>query len=144
MWRILLTLTIALWAATVAAQFNPLRAPVADKAKAVVRAMPKPIWTITRPGWKAVVHTAKATVRPIVLTHNYRTTAHEQWCMMCLGQHLRNFHGKTYDQLDAIGYKNWVRYHEGLHDSGVFKRPVGCEGGACSVGGGRVLRRLWR
>jgi len=153
MWRISLTVIVLLWAMPAKAQcvgglcrINPLKAPVADKARAVVKTLPKPIWTITRPGWKAVVHTAKATVKRTVLSHNYRTTAHERRCAMCLGQHLRNFHGKSYGELDEIGYKNWVRYHEGLHDSGVYEGSVGCVGGACSVGkrGNRILRRFGR
>jgi len=130
--------------------FNPLRAPIADKARVAIKALPRPIWTITRPGFvlaakvaKAAVHVAKATIRPVVLSHNWRTTAHERRCAMCLGQHLRNYHGKTYDALDAVGYANWVRHHEGLHDGGVYQGAT-CTGPDCSGGRTGILRRFRR
>ena len=69
-------------------------------------------------------HSGGPTVAPAVLNHGYRTTQHERWCMMCLGQHLRNFHGQDYRALGELGYQNWVKYHETLHDEGVFKAPA--------------------
>ena len=46
-------------AATAEAQY---RAPIADKARAVVKALPRPIWTITRPGFVPVAKVARAAV----------------------------------------------------------------------------------
>ena len=64
------------------------------------------------------VHTAKPTVKPVVLNHTWNQ--HGCLCAeMCVGQHLRNAHGKTYDGLDDIGYRNWSRYHRGLHNRGT-------------------------
>lgn len=94
------------------------------------RSMPRPVWTsdtVTELRLAAPIqvvepefeHTAKPTVKPVVLNHNYRTTSHQRWCMMCLGQHLRNMHGEKYNNLDKVGYRNWVKYHEQLHDRGT-------------------------
>ena len=50
---------------------------------------------------------------------------------MCLGQHLRNMHGLSYETLEG---KQWVSMHNRLHDKGVApKAQSGCADGKCAV-----------
>ncbi len=160
MLRTICMLFVIAWSLSIAkAQDNPLRALVADRVAPTtpVRAPPPNFQAIHAPLPRFLVsrapppivieHKVKPTVKPTILSHNYRTTTHEEWCAMCLGQHLRNFHGNTYDELDKVGYKKWVVYHEGLHDKGVYKAPKDCADGSCStstVRGSRILRRFRR
>ena len=108
--------------------------------------LPVPVWTteIAKVPVVEQVHTAKPTVKPIVLTHSYRG-----WpgcsCAMCRGQHLRNAHGKTTTTLDRIGYRGWATYHAKLHKDGVAPKPKSrCPGGVCPTPGRRYLFRPWR
>lgn len=104
-------------------------------------------------------HLTKPTVEPTVLNHPRGWM--RCWCStvlpsgepMCLGQHLRNYHGQPNDRLDAIGYRNWIAYHKKLHATGVYKAPKrsGCPGGICPAPRRRVgkplqyrLFRRWR
>jgi hypothetical protein len=82
------------------------------------------------------VHSAKPTVRPMRIAHTYRGTGCRVSCMMCLGQHLRNYHGSTSVQLNGMGYARWIKYHGSLHDTQPQpKRKPGCEDGNCGGGG---------
>lgn len=102
----------------------------------------------TKPSLQGDSHPAKPTISPTVLNHK-----HLSWgscrCLMCLGQHLRNYHGEPNDRLDAVGYRNWIRYHKKLHATGVYKAPKprpGCAGGVCPAPRPRFYRlfRRWR
>lgn len=106
------------------------------------------------------IHTGEPTVKPVVLSHSY-TSWGPCGCTMCLGQHLRNMHGKTAAELDRIGYQNWRSYHAAEHAQSktltqsplvmrspgatVQSQPVTSAG--CGPGGCRPIRRLlggWR
>jgi hypothetical protein len=79
-----------------------------------------------------VVHVDQPTVKPATVAHSRSYGLGDQ-CAMCVGQHLRNMHGMTTQQLDAIGYRNWTAYLARLHDAmGTPKRGTsGCPGGIC-------------
>ena len=81
-----------------------------------------------------VVHVDQPTVKPATVAHG-RTYGLGDGCSMCVGQHLRNLHGQTTKQLDAIGYRNWAAYHARLHDAMGTAKPSGCEGGSCQQTG---------
>lgn len=87
-------------------------------------------------------HTGKPTVEPKRIQHRTHSS-HLDWCMMCLGQHLRNAHGESASKVDEVGYSRWPTYHAKLHREGAYTPPkaVECSGRSC-----RLLSRFrqWR
>jgi hypothetical protein len=69
------------------------------------------------------LHATKPTVKPRILTHtSLDVGCSDPYCDMCTGQHMRNWHGETSQNLDRVGYNNFNKYHLQLH---------GCPDGMC-------------
>jgi len=89
-------------------------------------------------------HSGQPTTRPSRLNHTYLHWG-QCGCLMCLGQHLRNTHGQTFQSVEKVGYNGWKNWHLRLHREGVKPKVItGCEDGFCPARIGQKLFPILR